>query len=628
MSKVPLSSANADTAEPRGKPGASVYFPVILILGVGLLATAFTVLWSVRASETEAQLRFEHRCERLVTEIQRRVRLTGHGLMGARDLYMGSTNVSRLDFRDYAESRDFSREFPGAIGFGVVERVLRENLEAFVAAERADHAPHYDVVDAGSHADLYLVKYIEPLEQNRGALGYDIGSEPIRRAAVEKAIRTGEHILTSPIQLVQDSSARAGFLYLVPLYKKDSLTTSPETRLENLLGLVVAPITIGTVLADWEEITVGMMQFAIYDGAVETESKPFFRSNESRTGHEESAGRNFLSDGTFQASGICVIADRSWTVHAWSTPKFEVTIDRYTALRAAVIGATLTLLLSILVGALAKFRAQSIALTHHHALALARESDNATLERLLSERSHELEATQRELLKKERMAVLGELISTVSHELRTPLGTIQASIYTVKKRSENADLDLEAPIERAVRNIHRCDRIIEELLDYTRSRPMERTMTEVDSWVHDALGDFPFPEGVKVEGDFQSGVEISIDQSNLRRCLVNALQNACDAMVGIDIKAQKPEGASITVTTRSDSNRLVIAVRDNGCGISISNMERIFEPLFTTKSLGIGLGLPIVTEILAFHGGGMEIQSDEGIGTTVSMWLPLHAEAP
>ncbi len=627
MTKVPRLSTMVDTAGPSGKAGTSVYYPALLILGVGIIATIAAVLWSISLAESEAQLRFERRSDRLVTEIQRRVQLTGHGLMGARDLYMGSTNVSRSDFRDYVESRDFRREFPGAIGFGVVERVLREELEAFVAAERADQAPHYDVVDPGSHEDLYPIKYIEPLAQNQGALGFDIGSDPVRRAAVEKAIRTGEHSLTPPIQLVQDASARAGFLYLVPLYKKDATVTSPEERLENLLGLVFAPITIGTVLTDSEELTAGMIHFSLYDGAIAMESDPFFQSPPSLPVEAHASGQALPLDGRFQSNGICMIADRVWTVQTHSTPTFDATLDRQTAIRAATVGTALTLLLSFLIGVLSIYRSQSTALAHHHALAVARESDNATLERLLEERSRELEATQRELLKKERMAVLGELISTVSHELRTPLGTIQASIYTVKKRAENSDLGLEAPIERAARNIHRCDRIIEELLDYTRSRPLECTLTDVDRWVQETLADFPFPDGVKVEADLRSGITIPIDQSNIRRCLVNALQNACDAMVGIDVKTQKPEGASVTVSTQIEGDRLVIAVRDNGCGISMTNMERIHEPLFTTKSLGIGLGIPIVTEILAFHGGGLEIQSDEGVGTTVSMWLPTPEEA-
>lgn len=626
MTKVPLSSAITDTADPPGKLGASVYFPAFLILGVGIVATISAVLWSIQLAEAEAQLRFERRSDRLVTEIQRRVRLTGHGLMGARDLYMGSTNVSRLDFRDYVGSRDFRHEFPGAIGFGVIERVHHDDLQAFVAAERADNAPHYDIVDASPGAYSYPIKYIEPINENRGALGYNIGSDPVRRTAVEKAIVTGKHCLTPPIQLVQDSSASAGFLYLVPLFQKDKPATSSEERLENLLGLVFAPITIGAVLSDLDDITEGMVEFALYDGAIETDSSPFFLSTDDQSTPSDAPDQNTSLSGLFQANGMCVIADRTWTVHAHSTTQFDATIDRQTALRAAGIGTLLTLALSFLVGASSIYRAQSIALTHQHTLALAREADNANLEHLLEERSRELEATQRELLQKERMAVLGELISTVSHELRTPLGTIQASIYTVKKRAENSALNLDSPIERAVRNIRRCDRIIEELLDYTRSRPMERTLTHVDRWVHDVLDDFPFPDGVNVEHDFQSGLEIPIDQSNIRRCLANALQNACDAMVGADVAEPKPEGARITLSTRAEPDRLVITVRDNGVGISDAHLERIFEPLFTTKSLGIGLGLPIVTEILAFHGGGLDIQSTEDIGTTVSMWLPLHGE--
>ena len=119
--------------------------------------------------------------------------------------------------------------------------------------------------------------------------------------------------------------------------------------------------------------------------------------------------------------------------------------------------------------------------------------------------------------------------------------------------------------------------------------------------------------------DLSVQVSIVADSERLRRAMVNVITNALQAL------DELKSGAKILeVKTRTTANRCEISVRDNGPGMSEEIMARIFEPMFSTKNFGVGLGVPIIKNILEGHGGGVEYHSVVGKGTTVTMWLPLE----
>ena len=132
------------------------------VLGLGLMLTAAAVLWQQRSVESEARIRFDQKGERVLAEITRRFNTPVYGIKGARGVYAADPHVNRAEFRAYVESRDLPVEFPGVRGFGFAQRVLREELDDFIAAERADDAPRFAVRTSGNAADLYVIKFIEP----------------------------------------------------------------------------------------------------------------------------------------------------------------------------------------------------------------------------------------------------------------------------------------------------------------------------------------------------------------------------------------------------------------------------------------------------------------------------------
>ena len=247
------------------------------------------------------------------------------------------------------------------------------------------------------------------------------------------------------------------------------------------------------------------------------------------------------------------------------------------------------------------------------------EKYRSSLEELVRERSAQLEVAQAELVQKERLAVLGQLTATVSHEIRNPLGTIANSLYLLKESLQGAEYaSLGKPLLLAERNVERCDTIISDLLDFSRQRRIEKTAISIDEWLTELLEEMSFPGHIQLQRDLSAASTIPFDPERLRRAFVNVINNALQALDEVD----KPD-KKLMVSSRLVDENCEIIVQDNGPGMSQDVLGRIFEPMFSTKNFGVGLGVPIIKNILVGHCGGVEYLSEVGKGTTVVMWLPL-----
>lgn len=250
----------------------------------------------------------------------------------------------------------------------------------------------------------------------------------------------------------------------------------------------------------------------------------------------------------------------------------------------------------------------------------------SNLEELVAERTRELEATQKELVSKEKLAVMGTLSAMVSHEIRNPLGTIRNTIFNIKQLINKKNYTLEPELERIERSVVRCDHIIEELLDFTRLQEKNFEPVIFDPWLKELINEQSIPETLDLTTNLKSQAVISIDNESFRRAVINVIQNGIQAMTKIKpgVKLEKPEekNMKLTVESRVHQDRVEVVISDTGEGISQADLEKIYEPLYSTKSFGVGLGLPIVKGIMEQHLGGIEIDSQVGVGTKVTLWLP------
>ena len=246
--------------------------------------------------------------------------------------------------------------------------------------------------------------------------------------------------------------------------------------------------------------------------------------------------------------------------------------------------------------------------------------ENERLQRRVDERTAELRQVQDELVHNERYSALGQLTATIAHELRNPLSAIGNTVYSLRRQIEAQGLALDRPLGRIERSITRCERIINDLLDFTQMRPLDPEAVAIDAWLGALLDQQKLGAGMRLERHFSAGGHmIDIDAERMRRVIVNLIENAVHAMGEALPDNRQP---CIAVTTRLQGQRIEIVVEDNGPGIPFDVLPKVFEPLFSTKSFGTGLGLPMVKQIIEQHGGEIAITSTLAAGTRVTLRLP------
>lgn len=225
------------------------------------------------------------------------------------------------------------------LGFGFVQRVMRKDLDAFVATEQlADQ----------SHDDLYVIKFIEPVQRNAAAQGLDLGSKAVRRAGLQQAIDTGTATLSAPVTLVQESRKTPGMLLYLPIYAKGSTPTSVPQRRAALVGVAYAPIVVADVLAGMPDAVAGHIDFEIFDAIDGTAPSALIHDSDNHVAklqpkEETSALRRFSTLQALQLPG------RQLTLRINSTAKSEAAIDHRGAWALWVGGVLVSALLSALV---------------------------------------------------------------------------------------------------------------------------------------------------------------------------------------------------------------------------------------------------------------------------------------
>ena len=228
----------------------------------------------------------------------------------------------------------------------------------------------------------------------------------------------------------------------------------------------------------------------------------------------------------------------------------------------------------------------------------------------------ELRRTQQELLRQERLATLGRLAGSVAHEMRTPLGIIRSNTFFLEQCYPTADQNVREVLAEMKRAVANSDHIIAEMLDYVRGDVRNDSVFAVKDTISDASRLVPLPENIQLRtpsNDGAAAILVRANQDQVTRILVNLIQNAVQAM---------PDGGELEIAANlEEPGRVCVAVRDTGCGIPAENLGKIFEPLFSTKTKGIGLGLAIAKRYAELNGGKLSVESDPGRGTTFRLSL-------
>ncbi|MDP1524440.1 MAG: ATP-binding protein [Rhodocyclaceae bacterium] len=246
---------------------------------------------------------------------------------------------------------------------------------------------------------------------------------------------------------------------------------------------------------------------------------------------------------------------------------------------------------------------------------------------------HELELRQGQLVRAEKLAALGTLLSGVAHELNNPLSNISTSCEILREEVGDGKTAFEQEmLEQIDSETWRARRIVRSLLDYARDREFRRENIALAALVEESLRliKAQIPAQIELQIDIPESLTVSGDKQRLQQALFNLIGNALDALEGagtLTIAARTaaplPPAAAL-MFGQCPEQVLEIEIRDNGHGIPADVLPRIFDPFFTTKEVGqgLGLGLFIVFEIVEEHGGCIAVRSAPGTGTTFFLRLP------
>lgn len=249
------------------------------------------------------------------------------------------------------------------------------------------------------------------------------------------------------------------------------------------------------------------------------------------------------------------------------------------------------------------------------------EQQYSLLETRIEELNAELAEKNRAIERSRRLAAMGEMAARIAHEIRNPLGSM--AIFATLLERELTDAPDKAKLaEHISKGIKTLDNLLSNMLLFAGAPEARLKPVDLKDIIDDAVllaGDRG-KAGVEIKAAYKGRTRLMADPNLLRQLFLNIIINALDAVdeedgrIGISIDAEKEEG------------RVVIKVSDNGRGIPETELDRIFDPFFSTKERGTGLGLAIVSAVVDAHSGRLEVKSRPGQGTTFIFGLPAERE--
>jgi len=237
--------------------------------------------------------------------------------------------------------------------------------------------------------------------------------------------------------------------------------------------------------------------------------------------------------------------------------------------------------------------------------------------------NEELRETQEQLIRSEKLAAIGQLAGGVGHELRNPLGAIKNAVYYIKGKVAKSELAQNEPrvmefLDIVDDEINSSNKIISDLLGFSRVGKPAVSSARIEKVIESTLTRTPIPENIELTKKLDTGLpEVNIDTDQIQQVLVNIITNATQAM---------PEGGKLTIAAGEKDSFLEVEIADTGFGMTQEVVDKIFDPLYTTKAKGIGLGLAVCKSIIDRHEGSIEVKSEVGKGTTFTIKLPLKTE--
>lgn len=559
------------------------WFAVLLSL---LLTTGAWYFTSLQV-QNQAQSRFDRYSEQVIRLVRERMMHYEDTLAsGAAAIHAAGGDMTHEQWVDFTRALDIETKYPGINGMGVIYRVRREDVAAFVANQRLTR-PEFRIHPEHAADVLFPITYVEPEVTNIQAVGLDMAHEQNRLEATMRARDTGQAQVTAPIVLVQDAQRTPGFLFYMPYYNNSEAETVQERR-ESFVGMVYAPFVFQKLIKGVLGRENRLVHFAIRDGDTELYSE---------NGEVE---QNFTPEfrNTIQISDY----GRNWTFDIWETPQFQASSHSNEP--------TMILIGGLIIDSLLFGLFVTLANSNKRALGFA---DRMTKE--ASDRAASLQRSNEDL---ERFAYVA------SHDLKTPLRGIGFLAECIRD-------DIETPVDHTDHSelmenlrmldeqVRHMDSLITGILAYSsvRTQTTEHEMTNTAKLAVSICA----TSGLKPHQFVLTG-----DQVDFRTDVIR-LQQVLQNLIGNAYKYHPDVGNLIvTIDVKDLGNRLEFTVADNGVGIDARYHEKIFEMFQTLQAEKVagstGIGLAIVQKIVSLYGGKIRLNSEPGEGSSFTFDWP------
>ena len=532
----------------------------ILLISISITLLIWTV-YSTNVIELERQ-NFIHDTNFVTHTLEDELQQYEQVLIGAQGLFTASNEVELSEWESFTNIQNIETRFPGLQGLGYVQHVLHEDSQKLISEMKNNGYDNFKIKPSGERDEYYPVLLLEPLdERNLKAIGYDIYFEETRQTAVNLVKQTGETTITGKIILVQESDKdiQNGFLMLAPIFSNDN----PN----DLVGIVYTVFRINDfVQGNIDFNSFNNIQLKIYDDYISNENL-FFDSS--------SISKNTIDSSDFTTAIPVSINNRNWIFEYDGIQSSNSFIPILIMFSIPIVGFSMSILLFYVFRILAK---------------------NTRL-------------TQ-EAIKSEKISAMGTMASRMSHDLKNPLTVVKSSFELLQRNlGDNIDEKTKQYSERIKNSIQSMESIIEDVLQFSRTSEIQKETIILNDILENVVSNIEVPSKVKInlpKDEYSLFCDVSKIKSVFTNIIINAIQSIGN------------EG-TIIVSIKEESNYQNIIFVDTGDGIDDDKIAKIFDPLFTTKPSGTGLGLGICKNIVKQHGGTISVKNNP---TTFTVRLP------
>lgn len=510
----------------------------------------------------------------LTTTISNRLVNYEQILYAGEGLFLASDDVTASEWQSFVRNQEIEQRFPGVQIVAYSKKIGdSEDLAKHIEEMRISY-PDYTVRPDTPRDEYHSIIYIEPVNvRNLQAFGYDMFSEPVRRDAMEIARDTATTSISGKVKLVQeiDKNAQPGFLMYRPIYQHDHTHESIQEKRDDLQGFVYCAFRshdlFNAMLPVLSEVATHTVRFKVFDD-VKSEENLLYDSD-----------KGFVESGNvlYRTEQI-EFGHRTWLIEFSRIPAFT---DFETSVMVAI---------------------PAIGVSMSTFVFLAIRSNQRNLNRIMK--------LNEDLLKSEKLSAIGHVASRLAHDIRNPLSVIK---NTADILIHNKDIDekTKAHLSRIDRAATKINNQVNDALDFVRTKPLQVRQNSAQKIFTGTLDRLEKPSGITINLP-KNDYTIQCDGERIEIALANIITNSIQALGG---------QGTINIRLEDQDRFYTIEVEDSGPGIPEDILPKIFDPLFTTKPSGTGLGLASVKAIVEQHHGHVYVKNNP---TIFSIHLPKY----